>query len=105
MAEYIEHSKVVDALVDKTSIEGCELEEAVNAICYIPAADVRPVVRGKWELQEDLLTWEGTFDGYFCSKCGKGYLNDLCCGNGEHYVDVTKEFNFCPNCGCAMEES
>ncbi len=44
MKEYIERAKVTDALIDNTSIAGSELEEAVNAICAIPAADVRPVV-------------------------------------------------------------
>lgn len=43
MAQYIERAKVTDALIDNTSIVGSELEEAVNAICAIPAADVRPV--------------------------------------------------------------
>jgi hypothetical protein len=44
MAQYIERAKVTDALIDNTSIVGDELEEAVNAICAIPAADVRHVV-------------------------------------------------------------
>jgi len=44
MAEYIERSRITDVLLNNTSLEGYDLEEAVNAICAIPAADVRPVV-------------------------------------------------------------
>lgn len=47
MAEYIERSKANDVLINITALEGSELEEAVNAICAIPAADVVPVVRCK----------------------------------------------------------
>ena len=44
MAQYIERARITDALVNNTSLEGYDLEEAVNAICAIPAADVYPVV-------------------------------------------------------------
>ena len=40
MAKYIELAKVTDALIDNTSLVGINLEEAVNAVCDIPAADV-----------------------------------------------------------------
>lgn len=48
-----------------------------------PAADVRPVVRGRWR-------WVGQDqwnDCYECSQCGK--MN-------------TDNSNFCPNCGADM---
>ena len=59
----------------------------------VPAADVRPVVRG---------TWVGDYDGYAdgapvydmwsCSKCGKIFLE----------WDERPDWNFCPNCGADM---
>lgn len=56
----------------------------------IPAADVRPVVRGKWEpvvaANEDGSPYQA---GIRCSECG--------------HFDVW-EFNFCPNCGADMRE-
>ena len=62
----------------------------VNHIPYT-AADVRPVVRGKWEpvvaANEDGSPYQA---GIRCSEC---------C-----HFDVW-EFNFCPNCGANMEES
>ena len=64
----------------------------------IPAADVRPVVRGKWLPDYDyaeydfdgitLLSEPRKFqDGWQCSLCG-GYMSS--------------ETNFCPNCGADM---
>lgn len=53
----------------------------------LPAADVRPVVRGKWIQKPFLL---GTTN--VCSRC-------------ESYYGMPHEvFNFCPNCGADMRE-
>ena len=60
----------------------------------IPAADVRPVRRGRWVHRESEV-WGGGYT--ICSACGYGYLD-------AHYHEV-EEFNFCPNCGCAIEKS
>lgn len=54
----------------------------------IPAADVRPVVRGKWEQTKDEF---GIYNK--CSACGK-----------EYYCGPIAPFNFCPNCGADMRE-
>lgn len=43
--------------------------------------DVRPVVRGKWNILG--------CDLYMCSKC---------------YAKFTHKFNFCPDCGADMRE-
>lgn len=50
----------------------------------IPAADVRPVVRGKW-IDMNTLT-ENYYPRYKCSLCGN-------CANHS---------NYCPNCGAMM---
>ena len=49
----------------------------------IPAADVRPVVRGKWE-----PVGGSVFPMYACSQC--------------HAISLGG--NFCPNCGADMRE-
>lgn len=60
----------------------CEnLERQMNSI---PAADVRPVVRGKWV---DHPRWKWIYAE--CSEC-------------ETVCDVKS--NFCPNCGADMRE-
>lgn len=69
---------------------------AIDIIQSAPAADVRPVVRGRWKLSDDLC-W------HTCSECGADIdvsVGLLC------YVD-NKEVcthNFCPNCGADMRE-
>lgn len=60
----------------------------------IPAADVRPVVRGKWKPSmcgtahgpiQDKDEWYGPL--FLCSECG---------------ADMIGASNFCPNCGADM---
>ena len=51
----------------------------------LPAADVRPVVRARWNTVKYPL--------YECSNCGAVYQ------------DVGYGFNYCHNCGALMEES
>jgi len=58
-----------------------------DAISAIPAADVRPVVRGKWTLNKD---GSGT-----CSECG--FIQNSC-------WDLDNWDNFCHHCGADMRE-
>ena len=52
-----------------------------------PAADVAPVLHGRWELD--------TEDIYRCSKCGeKSHVKE---------VMGRPEWGYCPNCGCLMD--
>lgn len=54
----------------------------------VPAADVRPVVRGKWSrVYDDFM--KSNYDT--CSCCGKEYFGAY-------------GFNYCPNCGADMRE-
>lgn len=88
MAQYIERAKVTDALIDNTSIVGDLLVEAVNAICDIPAAEVRLAVKGNW-------IWDD--EGYHCSECfyhAYGETGEVLSGN----------WHFCPYCGSEMRE-
>ena len=81
--EYIEREAVL------TLVEPDARPFLAERIKQLPAADVRPVVRGKWEpvvaANEDGSPYQA---GIRCSEC---------C-----HFDVW-EFNFCPNCGAEME--
>lgn len=58
-----------------------------QAIEEASTADVRPVVRGKWESHGEGFKWV-----FVCSACG--------------YVDghpMNDRMNFCPNCGAKMD--
>ena len=86
--EYIEREAVMDALFHEQY--GYLCEDAINSI---PAADVRPVVRGRWirhyeqaDTGEDIITYPC---GWVCSSCGRWESEDE---------------PFC-NCGAKMEES
>jgi hypothetical protein len=81
MAECIEREAVYSAIW-KTSAEHDVFFPAIilDAIKSIPAADVRPVVRGHW------------IDGT-CSNCG--FFTD---------VVMSRFFSYCPNCGADMRE-
>ena len=73
--EYIEREAVMDALLHEQY--GYLCEDAINSI---PAADVRPVVRGEWEYNPgDNIP--------YCSEC---------------MMPQDSECNFCPNCGANM---
>ena len=92
MAEYIEREKIK---FHRTGFEErChnDVWTEYADIAYkseidsIPAADVCPVVRGKW-IFYDSFAWK-------CSHCG--WLN-------YHNMGVPNAHNFCPNCGALME--
>ena len=78
MAEYIKREDVIETLTD---IFKLQVETAKAIIESIPAADVRPVVRGKWITVMYHL--------YECSECGHMGYSDM---------------NYCPWCGAKMDE-
>ena len=59
------------------------------ALLNIPAADVRPVVRGKWRIIDIKNTKNGPVRTCECSECRFG-------------ATFTKGPNYCPNCGADM---
>lgn len=75
MDDYIKREAAI-----KVVLYAPPLKREINSI---PAADVRPVVRGKWITVKYPL--------YECSVCGAVYQ------------DVGYGFNFCPNCGAQMD--
>ena len=66
----------------------CGIMDVLDAVEDFPAADVRPVVRGKWELTT-LDDGYGEYQLYKCDKCGEL---------------AAQRRNFCHNCGADMRE-
>lgn len=99
MAECIEREAVFSAIW-KTSAEHDVFFPAIilDAIKTIPAADVRPVLRGKWLPDYDYAEYD--FDGITPlpepRKFQDGWQCSLC---GEY---MPSETGFCPNCGADM---
>lgn len=97
MAEYIERKKLEEAF-DNADPDVCESdmdgysdwgfgrENVRDVIRGVPAADVVPVVHGRWRycgfLQE-------------CQTCGEIY--------SMHGGNAGKSWNYCPNCGAKMD--
>ena len=106
MAEYIDRQAAVDALARlckrvcqysekqrQFMCGACPLGDAFTVIeDDLPAADVRPVVRGQWVESKSIM------DVIYCSECGfrtiYGAMPD---GLGRNY-------SYCPNCGADMRE-
>ncbi len=88
MAEYIERAAAIDAVAEvyydtpDVNLSAEKFEAAINAI---PAADVAPVVHGRWD----------NLDGYktrrVCSMCGWDV------------PEYGKFYSYCPNCGAKMD--
>lgn len=103
MAEYIKRSAVfeqfgnADADVCETDDFGGvdygfgmkNIKELINAI---PAADVAPVVHGKW-----IVRFDGPYKRRrcYCSHSGKH--------NGVGGIAQNQEKPYCPNCGAKMD--
>lgn len=75
--------------LDPDCESGCGIFELKGKVAAIPAADVRPVVRGTWEPGETIF-----FCGVehtaprTCSVCGRSALDE--------------PWYFCPSCGADM---
>ncbi len=88
--KYINYSAAKWHLYREFITEKETAEKAFRALSAIPAADARPVVRGKWVPLIRYL--ENTVVGWECSVCGFG-------------IDISEDgFNYCPKCGADMRE-
>ena len=86
MDDYISRKAIMDAYEAEQRKHGPWRFEAI--IKSVPAADVRPVVRGRFV--RDGPRFAGGVDWWHCSNCGS-----LVCG-------VEARFAFCPHCGADM---
>lgn len=101
MTEYINQRKLLLRLMEN----GCPAS-VIDIVLNFPAADVAPVVRGKWVAQcvvetdggwtlEDMPYNERQHSNPICSICRKTALLD----GGEDYVTSP----YCPACGAKMD--
>lgn len=93
MAEYIDKNATVGILEAMSRSADCEcikkrLEKAAKRVSAIPAADVAPVVHGRWMHEET----EGAFHIWRCGRCGKGM------NYNPEGIDL-----YCYHCGAKMD--
>ena len=110
MAEYIEKEKATLILREEAAAHyptpyHVGLYAAARAIESIPAADVRPVVRGKWIKARGSWCTPGGDPVWECSECGKGrHVYGI--EHGSYGADVADgQWVACPNCGADMRET
>ena len=99
MAEYIEREELLELyrMDDPVLNENGHVPLPVirQNIMDIPAADVAPVVHGRWEYSIDE---HFGMDVYTCSKCRESYV--LLEGTPKQNL-----WNYCTNCGADMRGS
>ena len=96
-ADYISREAAKDAALEKIINNVVEDQGMYGYLCHLvdevfdwlPAADVRPVVRASWEEKE-----KDGVSRYACSVCGEHTPKDRW---GQEWHS-----NFCPNCGADM---
>lgn len=94
MDEYIKREAAIKAIekADYTAIaddaDSCKSDYFREVIESVPAADVAPVVHGKW-------IESANFDAGFwvCSKCR--FVSEA--------IAAHKLYGYCPNCGAKMD--
>lgn len=88
MVDYIEREGLLDEISAARDNDGMGAIVAGTLTRYIkraPAADVRPVVRGRWEFVK--------------GSNGKEYM---VCSECRVQQDLSALFTYCPNCGAIM---
>lgn len=87
MPEYIDREKYC-AEVCRCNKEKCDKSKC--PVWNAPAADVAPVVHGKWKLcYED---YRRQIEGDECTACGF-----------QHYGTAINHYRYCPACGAKMD--
>ena len=87
-----ECQKAFEELGGESGIYADAYNDLAEDFYSIPAADVAPVVHGRW------LTWEEMFPGKTPKK--KNNLGVFCSSCKNHADNM---FDFCPNCGAIMD--
>lgn len=82
MAEYINRQAVLDLLWKDGRI-------TTSGIKAIPAADVAPVLHGRWGYSSDRP------DTIICSCCDRAF---------DVWKHESKDFFYCPHCGAKMDK-
>lgn len=83
MAECIERDVVMKRIMAAKWMDGYDGAMAMEIAASAPAADVAPVVHGRWIEDGSLIIT--------CSECKRGY--NL----------IAKYTHYCPNCGARMD--
>lgn len=87
MAEYIEREAAIRVVNGQSSLTMTR-SSLIDSISELPAADVAPVVHGRWIEGVVIQTDIATLYDYTCPLCG---------------IVSDRNSNECPNCGAKMD--
>lgn len=91
MPEYIDKEKLYQYLDNEVEWRNNQDRLfALESVSDFPAADVSPVVHGKWEFEPETIN---TYSVLKCSKCGWWTLD----------LSVDGSYHHCPNCGVKLD--
>lgn len=96
MSEYIGRESIRKSLMEVCSDENCPMFIAATidqVIDYEPAADVAPVVHGRWVHSPS--PYDKRDDFWFCSECGRTI--NIICGD-----KLLSNYPYC-HCGAKMD--
>ena len=99
MADYIERESAKEEMLSWARCikhpEHLMTEDAMSVLDTIPAADVAPVVHGRWDVSrryEDIIEMEVV--KWTCSVCKEYRLSA---------TGLSQATNYCPSCGAKMD--
>lgn len=98
MAECIERDVVMKEIMARKWMDGYDGAMAMEIAASAPAADVAPVVHGRWEwFNEETGTPFTKPEGWRCSRCKYELPDDY------DDPDCRPMLDYCPNCGAKMD--
>lgn len=101
MTKYIDAASAATIIA---TIHGIPIADLVDTFADIPAADVAPVVHGRWEFGKDLPDSFGSINKnkyhLYCSECRNQAFNKSTDNDSDFDMDTP----FCPWCGAKMDK-
>lgn len=92
MAEYIEREAAIRVVNGQSSLTMTR-SSLIDSISKLPAADVVPVVHGRWD-DSGRYTFTGGSTAVRCTNCGCALTVS------EYHLN---NWNYCPVCGAKMD--
>lgn len=91
MSEYISREAAKNYVIGRydDQLGFITMEDIIDQLDYVPAADVRPVIRGKWVSANEQSNGGTVYCFSCCSECGRKTATNT---------------DFCPNCGADMRK-
>ena len=93
MTEYIDRNAAVKAIMETKWERGSDGAMAMEIVASLPAADVAPVVHGRWD-DSGRYTFPSGAAAVRCTNCG--------CALTESEYRLNN-WNYCPVCGAKMD--